>query len=378
MKNSALLLSISVPLVATAELKLDPTLHLNLAATATSADEPADVAAHAHDPNDDFSLQGFDLGLNIRYDSWLSGFLNANAFTTEDGNFDTEWEEYFFKFQELPGNFELRAGRYLNRFGLQNHKHLHSWNYVNSNLSSPAFLGEEGLITEGGELSWITQSDLSTFILSASFGQTLDHDHDEDHGDEDHGGEDHGDEHGGEEALFSSDLATVRALYVYNQTDFHQHRIGLNGAWGENGYDRDTSLYSADYTYQWRENGLEPGGREFSTGVEFFYRDVEWIDEVEDMSGNAGQSGYMLFGQYRFAEKWITDFRYEDIQGKQPLEDLSLGEDRERISVSLTRELKFGSSSYARIQYSHDDLDEGNEDTVWLQFGLSFGSGEVR
>ncbi|MGC6464599.1 MAG: hypothetical protein ACON5N_03355 [Akkermansiaceae bacterium] len=390
MKRISSFFALALPSVAIAELKLDPTLHLNVAATATSADDPADVAAHAHDPNDDLSLQGFDFGLNVHYDNWLSGFFNANAFTTADGRMDAEWEESFLKFQELPGNFEIRAGRYLNRFGLQNNKHQHAWDFVNSNLSTPAFLGEEGLITEGGELTWIAELDRGFFALSGSFGRAVDHDHhghgdehDDDHDDDhddgdDHDEEEHG-EHGGEEAYFSGDVATIRALLTLRQNDFHQHHFGLNGAWGENGFDRDTSLYSADYVYQWRENGLEPGGREFSAGVEFFYRDVEWADEDEGLSGDTSQNGFMVFGQYRFTDQWITDLRYEDIQGKQPLDDLSLGEDRERISVALTREFEIADSpSYARIQYSHDDLEDGSEDTFWLQFGFSFGPAEVR
>ncbi len=378
MKNFSLFSLVFLPIVAFAETTLDPTLHLSVVGGISSADNPGDLAFHGHDPNDDTALQGFDIGLNLRHNDWLAAFVNVNAFTTSEGDLEAEWEEAFAKVQNLPGGFELRAGRFQNRLGLQNHLHQHGWNFVNANLSTAQFLGEEALITEGLELTWLRESDYTLFALTGSFGKAAEEDeHGEDEGEE---LEDEHSEHGSEDALFTNNLATVRALFSYNYDDFHHHSFGLNGAWGQNGYgnNRDTSLYSADYVYQWRKNGLENGGREFSTGVEAFLREVEWAND-EGASGETSQSGFMVFGRYRFAEQWIADLRYEEIQGREPAEEVDLGGNRERISVALTREFELGGwDSNARLQYSHDQLEEGSEDTVWLQFGFNFGAGEIR
>ena len=87
----------------------------------------------------------------------------------------------------------------------------------------------------------------------------------------------------------------------------------------------------------------------------------------------------MVFGRYRFAEQWIADLRYEETQGCIPAEEVDLGGDRERISIALTHEFEVaGWDSSARLQYDHDELEEGSEDTIWIQFGFSFGKGEVR
>lgn len=389
MRSFTLLSLLACPLTSLAEFQLDPTLHLTAVTGLSSADNPGDLAAHGHDPNDDIALQGLDVGLNLGYDEWLAGFINANTFTTPDGELDAELEEAFLKFQNLPGGFEIRGGRYLNRFGLQNNVHLHGWDFVNANLSTSRFLGDEALISEGLELTWLKESDYLTFAVSGSFGKAVEHDghghdeedehHDDDHDDDDHDDDDH-DEHGhsGEEALFTDDLATLRALLIISPSDFHQHRIGFNGAWGDNGYGRDTALYSTDYVYQWRENGLESGGREFSAGAEYFFRDVEWANDEGDR-GQTSQNGFMVFAQYRFAGNWTTDIRYEEIQGREPGPEVSLGEERERLSLALTRDFEIRDwDSYARLQYSHDNLEDGSEDTVWLQFGFNFGDGEVR
>jgi len=375
MKIFSLLSLVFLPVAASAETTLDPTLHLNVVGGISSAANPGDLASHAHDPNDDAALQGFDIGLNLRHDDWLAAIVNVNAFTTSKGDLDAEWEEAFAKLQNLPGGFELRAGRFQNRLGLQNHLHQHSWDFVNANLSIAQFLGEEALFTEGLELTWLQKSDDTLFALTGSFGKAAEagEDHGDDHGD------DHG-EHGSEKALFNEELATVRALYSYNPNDFHHHNFGLNGAWGQNSYgnNRDTSLYSADSVYQWRENGLESGGREFSTGVEVFLRYVEWAND-DGLNGKTSQNGFMVFGRYRFAEQWITDLRYEELQGREPAEEINLGEDRKRLSLALTHEFEIaGWDSHARLQYSHDQLKDGTEDTVWLQFGFNFGEGEVR
>jgi hypothetical protein len=380
MELSSLLRLVCFPVVAVAETTLDPTLHLNLVGGISSADNPGDLASHAHDPNDDWALQGFDVGLNLRHDDWLAGFVNINAFSTPDGDLDAEWEEAFVKLQNLPGDFEIRAGRFQNRFGLENHLHQHSLNFVNSNLSTAQFLGEEALITEGLELTWLRKTDATLFALTGSFGKAAAHDDHEGEHEDEHEEEDEHAEHGGEDALFTDEVATLRALFAYGPNDFHSHSIGLNGAWGQNGYGnkRDTFLYSADYVYQWRENGLESGGREFSTGLEVFLRDVEWAND-EGLSGRTSQNGFMAFGRYRFADQWIADLRYEELQGREPAEEVSLGEDRERLSLALTREFELaGWDSHARLQYNHDQLEEGSEDTVWLQFGFSFGGSEVR
>jgi len=385
MKNFGSLLATCLILPASGEFTIDPTLHINVVGGLSSADNPGDVASHEHDPNDDFALQGVDLGLNLRSD-WVQGFANINAFTVPGGELETEWEEGFLKFHDLPGGFEIRAGRYLNRFGLQNNIHLHGWDYVNSNLSTSQFLGEEGLTTEGVELTWSKEFDQTLFAITGSYGKAAGHHEEEE--EEEEGEEEHNESL--ENAFFSDEVLTARALIRFNDTDFRQHQIGLNGGWGENGYGRgrDTALYSLDYQFTWRENGLESGGREFAVGAEYFYRDVDWTHpENSANQGSSSQQGFMAFARYRFAEKWIADLRYEHIEGEQAGPELDTGEieyafdveERDRISLALTHEFQLSKfDSYGRLQYDHDEFEDSSEDTVWLQFGFNYGPGEVR
>jgi len=382
-----------------ADISLDPTFHFNGVIGDTSADSFSEIGGHAHDPNDNFAVQGFEPGLNLRVDDWLAGFTNINVFTDSNHEVDWELEEAFLKFKNLPGGFELRGGRMLARIGLQNNQHLHAWTLVNSNLTTSQFLGEEGLMSEGIELTWRKDFDQGFFAISTNFSNTASHHHhadEDDHGDheneDDHGDEEdheHEHEHSSEDAFMEDNVFVTRVLFGYNQSDFHQHRLGINTAWGENGYGRDTCMHSIDYVYTWRENGLELGGREFSVGAEYFYRDVEWIGEEDStLQGAASQQSFMAFANYRFHQQWIAGIRYEYLEGAIGGADIHMGETeyafessgRERITLALTREFRYSDImlSTIRLQYSHDNLEEESADSIWLQFGFNFGGPEVR
>ena len=368
-----------------ADISLDPTFHFNGVIGDTSADSLSEIGGHAHDPNDNFAVQGLEPGLNLRVDDWLAGFTNINVFTDSNHEIDWELEEAFLKFKNLPGGFEIRGGRMLARMGLQNNQHLHTWTLVNSNLTTSQFLGEEGLMSEGIELTWRKDFDRGFFAISSNFSNTASHNN---HGDEEGHGED---EHGlsSQDALMEDSVFVTRALLSYNWNDFHQNRLGINTAWGENGYGRDTSMHSIDYIYTWRENGIELGGREFSIGAEYFYRDVEWMGENDPtLQGATSQNSLMAYINYRFHPQWIAGLRYEYLEGARGGADIHLGEteyafesaERKRLTLALTREFRHSDImlSKIRLQYSHDDLEDEDADSIWLQFGFDFGGPEIR
>jgi hypothetical protein len=367
-----------------ADISLDPTFHFNGIIGDTSANSFSEIGGHVHDPNDNFAVQGLEPGMNLRVDDWLAGFTNINVFTDSNHEIDWELEEAFLKFKNLPGGFELRGGRMFARMGLQNNQHLHAWTLVNSNLTTSQFLGEEGLMSEGVELTWRKDFDRGFFAISSNFSNTDSHHHRDEEG---HGEDEYG--QSSEDAFMENSVFVTRALLSYNWSDFHQNRLGINTAWGENGYGRDTSMHSIDYVYTWRENGIELGGREFSIGAEYFHRDIEWMDEAEPiLLGATSQNSLMAFVNYRFHPQWIAGFRYEYLEGASSGADIHLGEtksafesaERKRLTLALTREFRHSDImlSTIRLQYSHDNLEEENADSIWLQFGFHFGGPEIR
>ncbi len=360
------------------------TIHGNATAGITD-DSHQRTGIHAHDPNNDYNLQGIDLGLSMRANEYIEGFINANVFLDHEDDVDGEWEEGFLKFKNLPlpgdvGTLEVRGGFFLNRVGVENNVHLHGWEYVNANLSTGLFLGEEGLRTQGGEVSWVKELSTGDLSISGSYGKAMEHEHG--HDEEEH----HEDEHGHDEenesrelAYFNHNLVTARAQLRHNATDFFQHRVGVSFAHGDNGYGRDTSLMGADYTFIWRENGLESGGREISAGLEYFHRNVEWRDEDHaSNTGDTAQQSLALKSAYAWNENWRVGARYEWVEGASG--DVFGMEEYQRASLALTHTKRFSEdwSSVTRLQLNHDKIGKDSSNNAYLQIGFNYGGAEVR
>lgn len=333
------------------------TAQASLVAGATDAGE---IEAHAHDPREDQFVQGLDVGLNVQPTSNLSGFFNINSFTTGEGVLDSEWEEGFVKVTDIPGGFELRGGRFLNRIGTQNNVHQHAWDFIDSNLSLFNFLGEEGLAVHGGEVNWLKEHDRGFFHINAAYGEAVTHAEEEEE-----------DEHGHEEPGFSDEVFSVRALYQYNVTDFHQNSIGLNYVTAAGGGETNR-VYAADYSYTWRENGFDAGGDALELSTEYYLSD----------DGEDNNNGFLLSGIYRFENGFAIGSRYEWFQSEiETEEDVFATEERNRLTamVSYTRPFLEDWIGLARVQYNQNLRDIGEDQSeAWLQIGFSYGGAEIR
>jgi hypothetical protein len=132
---------------------LFPNVHLHGVGGYSSGDA-AELASGGHDPKrETFSAQAVEPGLSLRT-KYLEGFANYLFFQDEDGDWDGELEEAFGKIVNIPGGFEIKGGQYLSRYGALNDKHLHAWDFVDSEIVLSRFLGDDGLMLQGGEVSW--------------------------------------------------------------------------------------------------------------------------------------------------------------------------------------------------------------------------------
>ena len=349
-------------------IRLEPTLHLRLAHGNTSL--PADeVAFGGHDPKQDgFNFQGFEIGTNIYLGEYVTGFATVNIFKNDGEDFESEFEEGFLKLQNLPGGFEIRGGRMLARFGDQNARHLHGWDFVDANMTNVRFLGEDGFAYDGGELTWLVPTSWED-ALSVGFGSAVVHDHEEEEPAMGGGGHAHDEE--AEMARPEKNIIVVRYQTQFGSNDFHRFQAGGSFLTGDNGFGMTTNIYGADFSYTWRENGLEAGGRQFRWRTEWLMRDVD-NDE-----GGFKDNGFNTALLWEFVESWEAGLRYGYLEG---VADPELAE-RHRTSVSLAKKIDFGHdiTGLLRLQYNHDDIKgHGNEDSVWLQFGFDWGPGEVR
>jgi hypothetical protein len=370
---------------------LFPHVHFNAVYGGTSFNDGGAFAAGHHDPfRDGWTVQGFELGLSGRFSEHVESFVNWHGYWDSDAgrDFDSEWEEVFLKFKELPGGLEVRGGQFLNRFGLHNAAHYHAWDWADNNLVSGTMLGDDGLYTRGAEITWRLPVQW-TSLLSASYGESRTELHD--HSGEEESKEEHRFEAAG--AAFTDHFYTLNWTNVWQVNDFHQWRGGFSGAWGDNAWGRTTQVLGAHVQYEWRKNGLEPGGDYFRWRSEAMARDADALtghlpgedddadgekDDGESLPGSFSEWGLYtsaVYGKALGRGVFEGGLRYDYLDGES---DAGLPR-RHRVSPVASYYFNRLRTGYVRAQVNFDDInDHGGEDSIWLSFGFNWGGSEVR
>lgn len=349
---------------------LFPNLHLH-GVGGFSTGDPEELASGAHDPRrEPFSAQGIEPGLSLRT-RYIEGFANYLFYQNEDGDWDGEMEEAFGKITNIPGGFELKGGQYLSRFGALNDKHPHAWDFVDSEIARSRFLGDEGLLLQGGELSWrlpFGYEPVFTSIASVGYGNARTHEHEHEHGEEET-------PHEGGESVPVDDVWTARLMGRFRFNDFHAVSAGFSWAGGTNGFGRDTNVTGLDAEYLWREHGLEAGGRAFRWRNEFLWRDVEAFSMHEEgnevFSGNYTEWGFYTHAIYTWNARLDTALRLGWVEG---VDDFGQDE-RLRVSPAISWWFDDGRRIGLRAQYNFDAIaSRDDEHSLWLQLNLALGS----
>jgi len=366
---------------------LFPHIHFNAAYGGSSGDQESLAVSH-HDPNrDGWTVQGFEFGMSARPTSWLEGFGTVHlSYDSEEDAWEHEFEEWFGKIKDLPFGLELRGGKYLNRFGFQNSLHNHAWDFVDQYLVEGRFLGDDGLTTIGGEVSW-TLPVSWTSVLSVSVGAAPEAE-EHHHG----GGEEEEHEFEAEGALFDNTFVTANWTNNWDYNDFHQFRFGASGAWGENRWGRTSQVYGIHFEYQHRVNGYEAGGSYFRWRTEAMLRSFDAISghlpgeeheehEEEDHHEAPPHGGsFDEFGMYSSIAYGLDcglefGLRGEFVGG---VAEAGLDE-RFRVSPVVTYYFNKNHTLYLRAQYNYDHSNDfGDEHSVFGQVGFNWGGPEVR
>lgn len=366
---------------------LSPSVHANVAVGASDGEAESLTAGH-HDPSrEEGTVQGIEAGLSLRLGTHVQGFATYTFSYGADEEWGDELEEAFLKLVELPGSFELRGGRMLSRFGLLNARHLHAWDTVDMPLPLGRFLGDDGLILDGGDITFRLPGDwVSVLVLGAGEAKSHHHAHGSEHAHEEH----HHDHEGGQ--IDGGTVWTGRLMTRFAPHDFRQYAAGLSAALGENEAGDNTGIFGVDFSFRWRENGLEPGGRSFRWDTELFLRDMEFSAEEEHADehdadhdhdaehddayggGEAQEFGFYTLGVFTLDPRIDLGLRLDYVEG---VEDLDAAE-RFRVSPFVACFINAERNASLRVQYNYDDLEDDEAHSVWLQLGLSLGGAEVR
>jgi hypothetical protein len=350
---------------------LFPSLHLH-GTGGFSSGVVEELASGAHDPQrGTFSAQALEPALSLRT-RYIEGFANYLFFQDGEGDWDGELEEAFGKIVNLPGGFEVKGGQYLSRFGALNDNHLHGWDFVDSEVALSRFLGEDGLLLQGGEISWTLPFGLDpgfVSIASLGFGNSRADEHEHGHEEEEEF------PHEGDESALEDEVWTARLMGRYRFDDFHGITAGVSWAGGTNGFGRNTDVFGIDAEYLWRERGLEAGGRAFRWRNEFLWRDVEAYsvheEEQEAFSGTYHECGFYSHVIFSWNPHLDTGLRLGWVEG---VDDFGQDE-RFRISPTMTWWFDSDRRIGLRTQYNFDAVDGGDDEhSLWFQLNIALGS----
>ena len=342
-------------------LVIAPRVHLRAAIGDTSL-EDSELDHGGHDPNQSgFSIPALSLGADMHYGENIAGFAEGILSWNDEDHWNAELEELYLKLLHLPGGFDLKTGRLLAAVGTQNSIHNHAWKFVDADLGNVRFLGEDGLIIEGVELTWMVPTHWDDRLV-VSFGDTVKHEHEEE------GGEiesDHNHSEEAEEALWDKNILSARYQAIFWPSDTSQFIYGASCVTGENYMGKNAQIYGFDFTYTWRED--KPQGKQFT------WRNDTMLRKVSTEEGSFEETAFSSAALYRFKPEWEVGLRYNYLEG---VKDPKLPE-RHRISPSLTHYFFLGKTpAVARLQYNYDHSDERDDDhSIWLQFGFEWGAG---
>jgi hypothetical protein len=364
---------------------LFPHVHFDSIYGGSTADPETLVVGH-HDPDrEGWTISNIEFGASLRANEYIEAFGTYAAKIDLDNKWAGEYEEWFLKLKKLPGGLELRGGQYYNRIGIQNTFHPHGFDWADQYLVNGRFLGEDGLSSIGGEVTWkLPLSWTSLINVSVGVAPTRE--------EEEHSEPEVEPEFEAEGATFDDVITVVNWTNLFDYNDFNQFRAGLSGAWGDNLWGKTTQIYGAHFEYQWRQNGYESGGRYLRWRTEAMLRsfdavsghlpgEVELEEEgVESHEEKPHTDNLDEFGLYTSLVFGLSNGLEFGLRGEFVSGIAEAGLDKRfRISPGVTYYFNKARTVKLRLQYNYDHSNDfDDEHSLWAQVGFAWGGPEVR
>jgi hypothetical protein len=306
-----------------------------------------------------FALQEVELSFQHAVDPYfrLDVFVGLSA----EG---VELEEAYGTTLGLPASLQLRAGKFLTRFGRLNATHSHSWDFVDRPFAFERVFGPEGNGAPGVELSWLTPLPWYVELIGSATEAT---------------GEGARSFYGEEELAIDSPLDfqnTLALQQFFPLNDDWSLLFGLSTAHGPTPTTRDgrTEIYGSDLYLKYRP--ITYGSfAQLALQLEVLWRRRQVPgDLLQDFGGYATLS-------WRFAQRWETAARYEyaspprNRDGDVTADDLDpeWTAERQRVAASLS----FRPTEFSRLRLQGSlDLPDFRPDPEWaLVLAIELGIG---
>jgi hypothetical protein len=307
-----------------------------------------------------FSLGESELTISANVDDLFYGRFTASM-TPED---TIEIEESYIETVGLGGGLTFKFGRFLSGLGYLNHKHSHTWDFVDQPLVYKAMLGNQ-LKDDGVQMRWLAPTDLFLELGVEAF-----------RGD--------GFPAGGA----ANDGKGTTALFAHIGDDFNDSnswQAGISYLHAEADsretgdpaeiFTGNSNLTIFDFVWKWA-----PHGNTFKNN---FILQAEYFMRSEDgtYQGNlydADQDGYYIQGVYQFMPRWRVGLRYDNLHANDPgaaFAGTAL-ETQEHDPERWTTMVDFSRTEFSRLrlQYSQDDSTPETDHQVYVQYIMSLGA----
>ncbi len=311
--------------------------------------------SHMGDEDERFDLRGVDIDFIGEIDDVARAYFNL-AYHDDDVSLE---EGFLELFNLLPGNTDVKLGKYRVNFGLLNTIHPHALPQVDYPAVYRVYLGEEGYIDKGIGIAGSFSSPWKSpfhYSLQAVNGDRHEHDaEDKRHGSENSDGE-------YRRLKDFNDIVYVGRLWNdIKSSDAFGINWGLSGLTGRfDDSSRSPRYYleGIDLSFNWypfpdKNNRLRWQSEGFFSQVD----DGTWKNSY----------GIYSFIDYAFAPRWLAGVRYDYAQ--LPLDnDDSLTE----YSAYLTHQ--FSENNRFRLQVKNTDRNYTKDTNyVWLQWIFTLG-----
>lgn len=277
-------------------------------------------------------------------------------------------EEAYFITTSLPEGLQIKGGKFKSGFGRINFQHPHAWDFADVPFVYKAFIGEEGMIEKGAQLTYLPNLPFYTQLgIEALQGEN--------------------------ELLFGSDAksgAHAFAAFAKASLDIGDYSTILFGpsviagktktssVAADTKFIGDTKLYDFEFTYKWKPSKF----RSFTLQSEYLLRtqdgDLTNTASSKTDSLKRVQDGVYVQGIYHLG-RWCIGGRFDHLgifkdEFVSNGIDQTFGEQPWRANGSI----EFNPTEFSRIrvQYNHDRSarDDRTNHEVLLQFTLGIGA----
>jgi len=227
-----------------------------------------------------------ELALFGQVDPYARAEVRVEAGEEEAGEIALHLAEANLTLLTLPFGTQLKLGQMRNRFGLLNNSHEHDRPFIDQPNALTRFLGDEGLVERGAELTWVAPLPFFLEALAGVFD-------------------------GDNETLFgrgklNEPLLTGRLRTFFELGDFGAVQLGVSAASGTTAERRRDTILGADVKYKytppgWRHPLVTLGG-EGLLNFRRVNRDGEDVDGDGVIDTQADTRTRRRWGGYAWAE----------------------------------------------------------------------------